>query len=137
MLLLSVPPTSGHCLIIIGWIPVGIKHHQTIGSNQIQTTPTCFTAQHEYEFGWLYGYKKDKHCSYFLNNNLFNATVSIQRSWDKYVCFTIRHRKHLMYAYKTFERISCSILDLKKWFLKIYQFLFPKCTELEFCLPLL
>jgi len=45
--LLSISPHTCHCLVIIGWVPVWVKHYQPIGTDQIQATPTSFTAQHE------------------------------------------------------------------------------------------
>ena len=53
LLLLSISPDSGHGLVIIGRIPVRIKHNKAIGSNQIQTTPTSFTAKHKDELWTL------------------------------------------------------------------------------------
>ena len=53
LLLLSVSPHTRHRLVIIGRVPVRIKHHQTIGTNQIQATPTSFAAQHEDVVGTL------------------------------------------------------------------------------------
>ena len=58
LLLLSIPPAASHGLLIIGRVPVRVKHHQTIGSDQVQTTPTGLTAQHEDEFRGLHLNKK-------------------------------------------------------------------------------
>jgi len=46
LLLLSI---SSHCLVVIGWILVRIKHNQLVCSNQVKTTPTSFAAQHEHK----------------------------------------------------------------------------------------
>lgn len=49
-LLLAISPHSSHCLLIIGWVPVWIKHYQAIGTNQIEATSTRLAAQHENKF---------------------------------------------------------------------------------------
>lgn len=46
-LLLTITPDSGHSLFIIGWVPVRIKHDQTVSTNEIKTTAPSFAAQHE------------------------------------------------------------------------------------------
>lgn len=48
-LLLPVTPHSGHCLLIVGRIPVRVKHEQAVGSNQIQAAAASLAAQHEKE----------------------------------------------------------------------------------------
>ena len=53
LFLLPVSPDSSHCLIIISRVPVRIKHYQTIGSDQVEATPTSFTTQHEYKVAAL------------------------------------------------------------------------------------
>ena len=49
LLLLSISPDPGHGLVIVGRIPVGIKHNKAIGSDQIEATPSGFTAKHKDE----------------------------------------------------------------------------------------
>lgn len=51
--LLSIAPDSGHSLTVIGRIPVGVKHDQPVCTNQIQATPTSFTAQQKNEVSAL------------------------------------------------------------------------------------
>ena len=58
LLPLSVSPAASHGLLVIGRVPVRVKHHQTIGSDQVQATPTSLTAQHEDEFRGLHLNKK-------------------------------------------------------------------------------
>ncbi len=39
---------SSHAdLIVVGWVPVRIKHNETVGSDEVQPTTTGLTAQHE------------------------------------------------------------------------------------------
>ena len=52
-LFLPVPPDPSHRLLVVGRVPVRVEHHQAIGANQIQATPTGLAAQHEYEFRTL------------------------------------------------------------------------------------
>jgi len=47
LFLLAVAPHSRHCLLIIGRVPVRVKHDKPIGSDQIQATPTSLATQHE------------------------------------------------------------------------------------------
>jgi len=47
LFLLAVSPHTCHCLVVIGRVPVRIKHNETIGSDQIQATPTGLAAEHE------------------------------------------------------------------------------------------
>ena len=49
LFLLSITPNSGHCLIVIGWIPIRVKHNQSVCSNEIKTTPSSLTTQHEHK----------------------------------------------------------------------------------------
>ena len=49
LLLLAIPPNPGHSLIVIGWIPIGIEHHQPVCTNQIQATATGLATQHKQE----------------------------------------------------------------------------------------
>lgn len=44
---MTITPDSGHSLFIIGWVPVRIKHDQTVSTNEIKTTAPSFAAQHE------------------------------------------------------------------------------------------
>lgn len=46
-LLLTITPDTRHCLVVIRRVPVRVKHHETIGSDEIETTPTCLATQHE------------------------------------------------------------------------------------------
>lgn len=46
-LLLTVSPHSCHGLLVIGRVPVRVKHDQAVGANEIQAAPTGFAAQHE------------------------------------------------------------------------------------------
>lgn len=52
-LLLTISPHSSHGLLVIGWVPVRVKHHQAVGANEIQAASTSFAAQHEDEFKTL------------------------------------------------------------------------------------
>lgn len=52
-LLLTVSPHSSHGLLVVGWVPVRIKHYQAVGADQIQAAPTGFAAQHEDKFRTL------------------------------------------------------------------------------------
>ncbi|RUS83191.1 hypothetical protein EGW08_009048, partial [Elysia chlorotica] len=47
LLFLAIPPASCHSLLIVSWIPVWIKHHQAICSDEIQATPTSFATEHK------------------------------------------------------------------------------------------
>ncbi len=39
---------SSHAdLIVVGWVPVRIKHNETVGPDEVQPTTTGLTAQHE------------------------------------------------------------------------------------------
>lgn len=51
-LFLAVSPHPGHGLLIVGGVPVGIKHHQAIGANQIQATSASLATEHEDEL-WI------------------------------------------------------------------------------------
>ena len=62
LFLLSIPPDSGHGLVVVGRIPVWVKHHQPIGSNQVQATPTRLAAQHEHKVVALREVKGQKEC---------------------------------------------------------------------------
>ena len=48
--LLTVAPNTGQSLLIRSRIPVGIKEHETICTNKIQTTPTSFRTQQKDKF---------------------------------------------------------------------------------------
>jgi hypothetical protein len=43
--LLTVAPNASHSLVVVSRIPVGIEHHEAIGTNQVKTTSTSFTAE--------------------------------------------------------------------------------------------
>jgi len=47
LFLLAVSPHTCHRLVVIGRVPVRVEHNETIGSDQIQATPTSLAAQHE------------------------------------------------------------------------------------------
>ena len=49
--LLPVTPNTRHGLIVVGRVPIWVKHDKTIRSNQIQSATSRFAAQHEYPFG--------------------------------------------------------------------------------------
>lgn len=53
-LLLAVSPHPGHGLLVVGWVPVGVKHDQAVGADQIEATPPRLAAQHEDELGVLW-----------------------------------------------------------------------------------
>jgi len=53
LLLLSIAPDSSHRLVVIGRVPVRVKHHQTTGSDEVEATPTRLAAQHEDELATL------------------------------------------------------------------------------------
>lgn len=55
MLLLSVSPHSCHGLVVVGWVPIGVKHDQTIGSDEVEATPTRLAAEHEHKVTALRG----------------------------------------------------------------------------------
>ena len=49
LLLLPVPPHAGHGLVVISRVPVGVKHDESVGPDQVQPTASSLTAQHEDE----------------------------------------------------------------------------------------
>lgn len=49
LFLLAVSPDSSHGLVIIGGVPVRVKHDQPISTNQIEATPTSLAAQHKHK----------------------------------------------------------------------------------------
>jgi hypothetical protein len=51
VLLLAVTPDAGHGLVVVGRVPVGIKHHEAIGTDQVQPTAASFAAKHEDPLG--------------------------------------------------------------------------------------
>ena len=44
---MTVTPDPGHGLFIIGWVPVRVKHDQSVSPNEIEATAPSFAAQHE------------------------------------------------------------------------------------------
>lgn len=44
---LSVSPDSSHGLVVVSWVPIRVKHHQSISTYQVQTTPTSLATQHK------------------------------------------------------------------------------------------
>lgn len=48
-LLLTVPPHSGHRLVIVCRIPIWIEHDETICTDEIQAASTGFRAEHKDE----------------------------------------------------------------------------------------
>ncbi len=53
LFLLAVSPDSRHSLVVIGWIPVRVKHDKSVCTNQIQATASRLAAQHEYKLQTL------------------------------------------------------------------------------------
>lgn len=49
LFLLTISPNTCHRLVIISGIPIGIKHYQTIGTDEVQPTAACFAAEKESE----------------------------------------------------------------------------------------
>lgn len=44
---MTVTPDPGHGLFIISWVPVRVKHDQSVSPNEIEATAPSFAAQHE------------------------------------------------------------------------------------------
>lgn len=47
---MTVTPDTSHGLFIISWIPVRVKHDQSVSPNEIKATAPSFAAQHEDKF---------------------------------------------------------------------------------------
>mmetsp|Transcript_71426 Transcript_71426/g.155136 ORF Transcript_71426/g.155136 Transcript_71426/m.155136 type:complete len:300 (-) Transcript_71426:147-1046(-) len=49
MLLLAVTPNPGHGLAVVGRVPVGVKHDQTVGTNKVEAATTGLRREEEGE----------------------------------------------------------------------------------------
>ena len=47
--LLAIPPDAGHGLVVVGRVPVGVEHDQSVGADQVQAAAARLAAQHEDE----------------------------------------------------------------------------------------
>ena len=44
---MTITPDPSHGLFIISWVPVRVKHNQSVSPNEIEATAPSFAAQHE------------------------------------------------------------------------------------------
>ena len=51
LLFLPVSPDPGHCLLVVGGVPIRIEHHQSVGPNEVEAAASCLAGQHEDELG--------------------------------------------------------------------------------------
>ena len=66
LFLLTISPHPGHGLVIICWVPIWVKHYQSVGTDQVQATTSSFTTQHEDKFPTLEKNQKN-HAHYKVN----------------------------------------------------------------------
>ena len=83
LFLLPITPDPSHRLIVIGWIPVRVKHNQSACSNEIEATPTSLAAQHEHKV----------------------LSLTIKRHTSYNICFYAMHKYNLEQHRATFYNI--------------------------------
>lgn len=87
---LAVAPHTSHSLIIIGRVPVGIKHDKPVSSNKVQTATTRFAAKHEDE---IIAFKTVETLhdlsTFFYGHSSVQANIPISANMPKYI-YTIQ-----------------------------------------------
>lgn len=84
-LLLAVSPHTRHRLLVIGRVPVRIKHDEAISTDQIQATSTSLAAQHEDEL-WTLRKQMESDVVQLLFDLYFFLKLSVV--WNKVVPLT-------------------------------------------------